>query len=270
MQRYAARALIGILLCCGTAFADDAPPADPSAPPATDPSWAARALLGYSKTGGNTDNSAGNFLFHIAHVIGDWKLLFGAEGLYGSTNGETTAQAWDVHAQANYNITPKLYWYSGLRYDDDRFSGFAYQEAVKTGVGYHFIDDDATKLTAQLGVGYRRLRPEIIDKDANGGIISTTELDQEDDAILDAALNFEHAFNKATKLLIGATLQSGKENTLTTANIALQVKMSSRLALSAGYQLTDNSNPPAGTGRKNSLTTLSLVYELKNEKLAPE
>ena len=47
-------------------------------------------MLGYSKTGGNTDNSAGNLLFHGAHVIGDWKLL-----------------------------------YVGGRYDDDRFSGFA-------------------------------------------------------------------------------------------------------------------------------------------------
>ena len=71
-------------------------------PPYTgDPDWAMRALLGYTKTSGNTDNSAGNFLFHVAHVTGDWKLLFGAEGLYGSTRGETTAQAWDAHLQAD-------------------------------------------------------------------------------------------------------------------------------------------------------------------------
>ena len=81
--------------------------------------------------------------------MGRWKLLFGAEGLYGSTRGETTAQAWLAFLQANYNITPRLYWYVGLRYDDDRFSGFAYQEAVKTGIGYEFVQSDSTKLTAQ-------------------------------------------------------------------------------------------------------------------------
>jgi putative salt-induced outer membrane protein len=206
----------------------------------------------------------------VAHVTGDWKVLFGAEGLYGSTQGETTAQAWDAHLQANYNITRHFYWYAGVRHDDDRFSGFAFQEAIKTGAGYQFVQTNATKLTAQIGAGYRRLRPEILVKDDIGAIISRTPLDEQSDAVFDGALNFEHAFNENTKLLAGATVQSGKENTLTTATLSLQVKMIGRLALAAGYQLTDNSNPPQGSRRRDSLTTLNLVYELKNEKLAPE
>jgi putative salt-induced outer membrane protein len=235
-----------------------------------DPTWAIRSVLGYTKTGGNTDNSAGNLLFHAAHVMGNWKLLFGGDGLYGSTKGETTAQAWDAYLQGNYNITPRFYWYLGGRYDDDRFSGFAYQAAVKTGFGYQFIDTDATKLTAQAGAGYRRLRPEILVKDDIGAVISRTEQPEESDAIFDTGLAFEHSFNQYTKLLAAATVQSGKQNTLTNANVALQVKMNNRLALSAGYKLIDNSNPPPGSGHRDTLTTLGLVYELKNEKLPPE
>ena len=235
-----------------------------------DPTWAIRSVLGYTKTGGNTDNSAGNLLFRGAHVVGDWKLLFGFDGLYGSTKGETTAQAWDAFFQGNYNITQRFYWYLGGRYDDDRFSGFAYQAAVKTGAGYKFIDSDATKLTAQVGAGYRRLRPEILVRDDIGGVISRTEQPEQSDAILDAGLAFEHNFNEATKLLAAATVQSGRENTLTTASVALQVKMTGRLALTASYRLIDNSSPPPGSGRRDTLTTLGLVYELKNEKLAPE
>ena len=100
-----------------------------------DSTWAIRTVLGYTKTGGNTDNSAGNFLFHAAHVMGDWKLPLGIDGLYGSTHGETTAQAWDAYLEANYYITPRFYCYVGGRYDDDRFSGFAYHAALKSGVG---------------------------------------------------------------------------------------------------------------------------------------
>jgi putative salt-induced outer membrane protein len=227
-------------------------------------------VLGYTKTGGNTDNSAGNLLFHAAHVMGDWRLLFGVDGLYGSTRGETTAQAWSAYLQGNYSITRKVYWYIGGRYDDDRFSGFAYQAAVKSGFGYKFIDTDATKLTAQLGAGYRRLRPEILVKDDIGGVVSRTEQPEESDAILDAGVAFEHNFNTSTKLLAAVTMQSGKENTLTNASVALQVKMNARLALSAGYRLIDNSSPPPGSGRRDTLTTLGLVYELKNDKLPPE
>ena len=235
-----------------------------------DPTWAIRSVLGYTKTGGNTDNSAGNVLFHAAHVMGDWKLLFGFDGLYGSTRGETTAQAWDAYLQGNYNITPRFYWYLGGRYDDDRFSGFAYQAAVKTGAGYKFIDTDATKLTAQVGAGYRRLRPEILVRDDIGGIVSRTEQPETSDTILDAGLAFEHHFNASTKVLAGVTMQSGQDNTLTNANVALEVKMSDRLALTAGYKVIDNSNPPPGTGRRDTLTTLGIAYELKNEKLPPE
>jgi putative salt-induced outer membrane protein len=244
--------------------------ADPGPIGPGDPTWAIRTVLGYTKTGGNTDNSAGNFLFHSAHVMGKWKLLFGTEGLYGSTKGETTAQAWLAYLQANYAISSRFYWYVGGRYDDDRFSGFAYQAAVKTGAGYKIVDTDATKFTIQAGVGRRRLRPQIIVKDAVGGIGSSTEQDQETDTIFDGAVAFEHSFNQYTKLLAGVTVQSGENNTLTNATVDLQVKMTDRLALSAGYKLIDNSSPPPGSGRRDTLTTVGLVYELKNHKLPPD
>lgn len=265
MRTEAVVGLVAVSALATPAVAADTAPIGPE-----DPTWAIRSVLGYSKTGGNTDNSAGNFLLHAAHVMGDWKLLFGTEALYGSTKGETTAQAWLAYLQANYNITPTLYWYIGGRYDDDRFSGFAYQEALKTGLGYKFIDTDATKLTAQVGVGRRQLRPEILVKDAVGGIVSRTELATTTDTIFDTGVAFEHDFNPSTKIIAAVTVQSGQDNTLTNANVALQVKMIDRLALSAAYKLIDNSHPPAGSGRRDTLTTFGLVYELKNKKLEPE
>jgi putative salt-induced outer membrane protein len=264
MRTEAGLGLVAASVLAGVAVADTTPigPGDPT--------WAIRSVLGYTKTGGNTDNSAGNLLFHAAHVMGTWKLLLGVDGLYGSTRGETTAQAWSAYLQANYNITPHFYWYAGGRYDDDRFSGFAYQASVKTGGGYKFVDTDATKLVAQVGFGYRRLRPEILVKDDIGAVVSRSEQPEESDAILDAGLAYEHTFNKYTTLLAAATMQSGRKNTLTNLNVALQVKMSDRLSLSAGYKLIDNSTPPPGTGRRDTLTTLGLAYEFKNEKLSPE
>ena len=259
MWKAAGLGMFAVLLLSGPARAQD-----------DDGSWAARAQVGYAKTGGNTDTSTGNALFHIAHVVDDWKLLFGAEGFYGSTKGETTAQAWDAHLQANYNINERLYWYSGVRYDDNKFSGFAYQEALTTGLGYQFVKTDDTKLSAQLGIGARRLRPELLTEDSLGAITSTTELPATTDAVLDAAVNLEHSFNALTKIIAGVAVESGSDNTMTSANLALQVKMSNLLALSAGYQLVRNSKPPAGVGSSASLITLNLVYELKNPKLAPE
>jgi putative salt-induced outer membrane protein len=264
--------LTGLLAFSAAALADDPPPYE------GDPNWSMRALLGYSKTSGNTDNTSANALFHAAHAIGDWKLLFGTEGLFGSTHGETTAQAFTVHGQGNYNFTPKLYAYVGASYADDRFSGFAYQDALTSGVGYQFFNSDTTKLSVQAGVGYLWLRKEYLIKDALGGVVQRLDYDPASGLPYDAekslafngALTFEHSFNNYTKILAAANVLSSSDNTLTTASVALQVKMSTHLALSAGYQLTDNSSPPAGSGRRDTLTTLSLVYDMKNPKLAPE
>jgi len=257
MRREAAFALLAIVACGALAHADDDP-------------WAARAQAGYTKTGGNTDTGTANALLHVAHLLGDWKFLFGIEGLYGATRGETTAQWWNSYLQARYNFSERFYWYSGLRYEDNRFSGFAYQELVSSGVGYQFVKTDATRLSLQIGAGRRRLQPEEITLDELGGIISTVKLPSETDWVLDTALNFEHSFNRATKLVVSATVEAGAQNTLSNLNVALQVKMTNTLALSAAYTVTRNSQPPAGVGTTATLTTLNLVYELKNKDLAPE
>ena len=125
-------------------------------------------MLGFAKTSGNTDTTATNFLFHIAHTVDAWKFLFGTEGFYGSTKGETTAQAWGAHFRANCNFTERIYGYGGLRYDNNKFSGFKCQELVTTGVGYQFIKTEDTTLAGQIGVGARRLDPVLL-KDGVGG-----------------------------------------------------------------------------------------------------
>jgi putative salt-induced outer membrane protein YdiY len=271
MMRLTTAALFGCVAFTGAAWADE--PAYEG-----DPNWSMRALLGYSKTGGNTDNSSANGLFHVAHVMGDWKVLFGIDALYGTTKGETTSQSLGIRAQANYNFSPKFYWYVGAGYLDDRFSGFAYQDALKTGVGYQVVNTDATKFTVQAGVGYLWLRKEYLIKDAIGGVTERLDYDPntgipyeaEHSVAFDGAVAFEHSFNEYTKLLAGVTVLSSSENTLTTATVALQVKMSNHFALAAGYQLINNSDPPASSGHRDTLTTLSLVYDMKNPKLAPE
>ncbi len=271
MRQTAVLGLLAAMAFAGAAHADD-PPYE------GDPNWSMRALLGYSKTGGNTDNSAGNALFHVAHLMGDWKVLFGTEALYGSTRGETTSQAFTIHGQLNYNFTPKFYGFVGAGYSDDRFSGFAYQDAVTTGVGYQIFNDDNTKFTVQGGVGYLWLRKEYLVKDDIGGVTARLDYDPttgipyeaEHNVAFNGAANFEHNFNASTKLLAGVGVLSSTDNTRTAATIALQVKMSTRLALAAGYQITNNSKPPAGSGKNDSLMTLSLVYDMKNPKLAPE
>ena len=52
----------------------------------------------------------------------------------------------------------------------------------------------------------------------------------------------------------------GSSDTLVTNALAVAVKVSTKLALSVGYALQDNTKPPAGLKRVDSLETVNLVY----------
>jgi Protein of unknown function, DUF481 len=96
-----------------TAYADNAEcNCAPAVPPADVPDWAMRGLLGFAKTSGTSDTTSANGSFHAAHAVNDWKFLFGAQFLYGSTQNITSAQDFGAEFQANYNISDRLYWFA--------------------------------------------------------------------------------------------------------------------------------------------------------------
>ena len=75
------------------------------------------------------------------------------------TPNSPTPSATKRATRRDYKITDRLSWFVGLRGEQDRFSGFAYQATVSTGATYKFIDNPTTKFDASLGAGYRRLQP---------------------------------------------------------------------------------------------------------------
>lgn len=251
---------------CGAAYADDA-----ATPPADVPDWAMRALAGYARTSGTSDTTSANFVFRAAHTVDAWKFLFGAQGLYGSTQSVTSAQDVGAEFQANYTISGDLYWFGGVNYDDNKFSGFVYQEMINTGVGYQIINDADTKLSAQVGIGDQRLQAEQLIADPNvPGHFFRIQGASTSNIAATGAISFEHAFNPSTKFIASLGVVSSSADTVTTFGAGLQVKMNSRFSLAAAYQVVNNSKVPAGVSRSNGLTTLNLVYELKNPKLAPQ
>jgi putative salt-induced outer membrane protein len=55
-------------------------------------------------------------------------------------------------------------------------------------------------------------------------------------------------------------MEAGSSNTLLHDEIALTVKMSEKLALSAGYGVTDNTHPPPTLRKLDTITTVNLVF----------
>jgi putative salt-induced outer membrane protein len=235
------------------ALADDPPP-----PPQD--VWTGKGQAGYLASQGNSDSKSANAAIDTAFLDGPWKHAFHLGGLYGQSAGIVSAESWDTNWQTNYDLTPKLYTFGGLRYQHDMFSGFQYQESIAVGLGYKIFNTDATKLDVQVGAGYKRLRPEDLIKDSDGAVVQRIPLTAESDAIGTLGVNYSQALTGTTTLTDKLLVESGSSNTLVTNALAVAVKISTKLALSVGYSVTDNSKPPAGLKRTDSLETINLVY----------
>jgi putative salt-induced outer membrane protein len=225
--------------------------------------WTGKGEAGLLISRGNADSTSANAKLDLAKESGDWKNAAFLGFLYGKNASFATAQRVEAKWQTNYRLTDRMFWFGALHGEQDKFSGFAYQASVTTGVGYKFIDSESTKLTGTVGVGYRRLRPEDLLKSADGEVISRIKGDAIGDAVATAGVDFSHMLTKNTKVVDKFAVESGTNNTSVQNDLALQVNMTDALALSIGYGVRYNTDPPAGSKKSDQLTTINLVYNIK-------
>lgn len=248
-------ATLASLASVGLVRADDTP-----APPPPNHEWIGKGQAGFLDSKGNSDAKSVNGSLDLSRTDDDWKNALFVGGLYGKSAGIVSAESWEVREQTDYNFTSRMFAFGGLRYVHDLFDGFQYQASITGGIGYKFLDFEQDKLTVQVGAGYRRLRPETITKDEFGAVTSRTLLDASGEAIATVGADYLHKFTETTSLTNKFLLEYGSDNTLAHDEIALAVKMSTKLALSVGYSITDNSNPPSPLKKVDTVTTVNLVY----------
>lgn len=250
-----------LLAAASCALADDAPAPPP--PPLT-----VKAQAGYVSSHGDSDAQTANAKLSVIYNVGDWKHDLELAGLYGKSNDIVSAERLNAGWQSNYNFTPRMYVFGALDYLDDKFSGFQYQETASTGLGYSIIKLADATLDAQVGVGYRRLRPELLVTEPDGDI-TRTPLAAESGAVATATLKGSYAFNSVTKLTDVLAAVSGSDNTMLQNDLNLQVSMSKALAITAGYEVVHNSSPPAGLVKTDTLVTFNLTYAFPTSAGAP-
>lgn len=231
--------------------------------------WTGKGEVGAALSTANTGakNTTFTAKIDLAAEVEKWKHAFGGSTLYTSSKAEasasdpnpddkTSAKRWEVHEQSDYKFTDRMFWFGAVRHEDDDIGSFEHQSAVTTGVGYKVFDSDATKLSAQVGVGYKRFKQR-------------SALDNESDAIATGLVNLTQVLTSTTQLIDKLSVESGSSNTLVQNDLAVQVKMTDVLAMSAGYQIRYNTQPGPRTfgsgeyAHTDRLLTLNLVYEFK-------
>jgi len=243
--------LSAVLLLPVAAMAQGAPPTGV---------WSGKGQVGWIASHGNTDSQSANALIDMARLQGKWKHAFHLGGLYSENTDITAAERWDSLWQSNYDLTTDLYVFGALRYAHDLYSGFHEQASAAAGLGYQIIDTTDVKLSAQLGGGYRRARSQTLTRDASGAVISRLVGPSDGEGIATAGFEYSQALTSTTTLSDKLLVEYGSSNTLSTNTLALTVSMSERFALSLGYNLQNNSNPPPGLKKLDTSQTVNLVF----------
>jgi putative salt-induced outer membrane protein len=209
--------------------------------------WKGKGEAGAVIARGNSDADTVNVKLEMAKELDRWKHGFGIQALRATNDSDKTAERYGAFWQSDYKLDDRTYLFGGLRYEDDRFSGFDYQASATAGIGRKFIDNDTTKFSGQAGVGYKRLEYALTGR-------------VESEAIFAGELKFEHALTETTKIIDKFVIEVGSSNTFVANDLALQVKMSDSFSLAAGIGVRYNSDPPLGLKTTDTITTLNLVY----------
>ena len=222
--------------------------------------WTAKVEAGVVAARGNSDSDTSNLKLKIAREFERWLHTLDASGVYAADDTGAISQRWSVREQTDYEFSDKGFWFGSGRYEEDRFSGFKYQTTYGTGLGWRFFDDPITKISVQIGGGYKVVRRR--DSLAEDGV-TFVRGEREEEAIAQGSVDFEHQLTDTTKILNKLLVESGADNTFTQNDLSLQVKILGALALAVGYSVRYNTDPPPDFTTTDTLTTLNLVYELE-------
>jgi putative salt-induced outer membrane protein len=246
MQGLLRWSVVGLALCAaGIATADDAPPPQ---------GWSGKGELGFVDAKGNTNADTFDAKLGLADQVGPWKHSLAVDVLEAKTSGVTSANRKDATFQSNYDLTKASFVFGSVAYVDDQFSGFAYQANVTGGYGRKFIDTARDQIHgAARRIGYGQLQPETPVTNSSGVVIGETKLAKENAGVVQGEAKFEHAFTATTKLLEDLKVTYADVNTYIQNDLALQVKISTKLALSVAYGVRHNTNPPPGTKSTDTL-----------------
>jgi putative salt-induced outer membrane protein len=249
--------LASAVLLCSPAFAADPPPPPP------DGQWFGSGQGGLLIASGNSDAKSLNAKLDLARTDGPWKNTLHAAGLYGKNNGIENGDRLEARYQLDHKLSDRLFWFGSADAIRDRFSGFAYQATLSTGVGYKIVDDADTKLSGTLGAGYQRLETQQLIRDATGAVVQRINGPSQGGVVGVAGMDLAQKLTATTKLTDKLFVTAGSLDTAIANDFAVAVSMTDVLALSVGYTVHYNTKPASGVKKLDQLTTLNVVYNIK-------
>ncbi len=196
--------------------------------------WTGNVQFGYSGTGGNTQDNNVSGKFNALYQKAKWTNSLKLDGLFSNNKESTSAERYSGTTEFNYSFKKCMFIFARNNTMYDKFS--AYDLSISNAVGYgkRVLDFNKFSVDLQAGPGYRDAR------------ISGTQ--KHDDEITGyAAGTINWAISKTASLQEVINSETGKDNTVTSAQTSLTADIVGNLGMQTSFTIMHNSQIPFGS-----------------------
>lgn len=221
-----------------------------SAPTTTSGSkWESSAALGFTLSTGNSETLLGTADFNGTKKWDAYEWIVGANLTYGENDGTKNADSQRILTQLNWLVSERAFAYGRVEAMRDTIADIDYRIPLSVGMGYYFIKNKDTFLSAEVGPGF------VLEK--KGGNSDTY-------MTLRAAERFEHKFNENVKLwqsLEYTPQVDDFDNFQVVAELGIEAKLSKALSLRTYIQDTYVNKPAAGRKDNDAKLVTAIAYK---------
>ena len=209
--------------------------------------WSGSGQLGITYASGNADTDSINAGLNLKKESGQWIHEIGLTALRASTGDDTTAERYTLTAKGGYKFNENNYIFSAYRNDHDSFSGFDYSQSLAVGWGHKFFDSEDSKLTTELGAGYK-IEAIDIDRSENSGAAFTAKMD------------YMRKITATTSFDDVLYVESTSDNTFIQNDAGFSFKVNDAFSVKLAHQWRHNTDVPEGREKTDTLFSANLVY----------
>jgi putative salt-induced outer membrane protein len=239
------------LAASGTLLAQTPDCPCPVTPP-PDPLWFGKAAFSYLSTSGNTDTTSIGGGLELNYNPKPWLVTLKAAYLYGSTDGEVTAESFAASLRGTRDLTKTIDVFVTGNYLRNTFSGIDSLYGIDAGAGYKLINTPSQFLRVEGAFGYTKERDIV-----HGVLLATRNY-----ANARAALNYKWQLTKTAAFTndFGYLLDlADTGNWFITNKTAIAVDISSIFALQASWTLLYRNQPVVTFSHTDTATAVALV-----------
>jgi putative salt-induced outer membrane protein YdiY len=198
--------------------------------------WSGNFQLGYTGTGGNSQDTNLTSKFNLLYKKGNWTHTYRLSALYSDSNSAVTAERYANDFEWLYNFEPRFFGF--LRNDSfyDAFNAYDISVSTAVGLGFRLINLKRFTWDIQGGPGYRYARVDATDE-------------YERNLIAYASNVFNWQISKTASFQQTLSIDYGHDNTQMKSESALSLEIIGNLGMQVSYTITHNNTIPPGSGQ---------------------